>query len=95
MGVVVRVADLAGREMTKKNRRSDDAIARRLWLYRTRRSAAATPADEMSAAFDLYRGEAKHGDPTTARLMADRLIAFVESSLAERHRNPDQRRGAR
>lgn len=74
--------------MTKKNRRSDDAFARRLGIYRHRKTRASTPAEGMAAAFDLYRGHAHHVD---SERMARRFVAFVEQVVQDANNTSSRR----
>ncbi len=74
--------------MTKRTRRSDDAFARRLGIYRHRKTRAGTPAEVMAAAFDLYRGHAHHVDE---QHMARRFVAFVEQVVQDSSRDNSRR----
>lgn len=66
----------------KEKSRSEAAFARRVAWYRDRRARAASPSEEMVAAFELLRGHARHvGDDVHAQL-ARQFIAFAENAVA-------------
>lgn len=82
LGFVVGVAIVPGLDVIKKQRRSDSAMARRIGMYRHRRDHADTALDHMVAAFELFRGHAKHVPDQDQQVLADRFVVFVENTVA-------------
>ncbi len=77
MGWVMRVADLPGGQVIKRNRRSTDSGLRRKAMHVSRVRGARTPVERVNAARDYLLAQLAHVDDTAAEQASTRIAQVL------------------